>query len=84
MTGNKKYTDKLNMKLTPSNTSCIISSCSESQITSYADFSTNYCNMHVLYCGSQDNCPIVTWDFNYSEAKKASSGQVNANDCIAK
>jgi hypothetical protein len=41
--------------------------CSESQVTSYLDFSTNYCDLHDLYCGSKDGCKFVTSDLKYEE-----------------
>jgi len=68
-TGNGKYTDKLVFtfeKVSPSQ--CKIQGCSESQVTSVADFSTNYCNLRMMYCGSADGCKPVTKDFATSES----------------
>jgi len=62
LTGNKKYTDKMTVTLTTSGDSCILSGCSESQVTSVADFSTNFCNVRMLYCGSADGCKPARTD----------------------
>eukprot|EP00435_Cladocopium_sp_Y103_P005896 s3997_g1.t3 len=50
LTGNKKYTDHL------AGAPCgrMIMGCSESQVFSIADGSTNYCNLRNLYCGSTE------------------------------
>ena len=55
------YTDLLNLQLAPtaSASGCIIEACSESQVVSVSDFSTNYCNVHDLYCGLADGCPFA-------------------------
>mmetsp|Transcript_10861 Transcript_10861/g.33493 ORF Transcript_10861/g.33493 Transcript_10861/m.33493 type:complete len:186 (-) Transcript_10861:86-643(-) len=74
-TGDGKYTDEMAFAFEDSaNGGCVVSGCSASQVTSVADFSTNYCNLHDLYCGSQDGCPIVSSDFTYSEKITTSSG----------
>lgn len=68
-TGNGKYTDKLTFtfdKISPGK--CKIQGCSESQVTSVADFSTNYCNLRMMYCGSADGCKPVTKDFAILES----------------
>jgi hypothetical protein len=56
VTGNKKYTDKINFSFSDSGGGCSIDACSQSQVTSIADYSTNYCNSRVLYCGAADGC----------------------------
>jgi len=51
---NVAFTDKLNLKLEPlphDNTQCKVVGCSQSQIDSFWDFSTNFCNMQVLVGG---------------------------------
>eukprot|EP00392_Amoebophrya_sp_AT5.2_P006362 g6374.t1 len=50
-----KYTDLMLLTFisTAEDTTCSVSACSESQITSYLDFSTNYCNLRNLLCGSK-------------------------------
>merc|ERR1712232_657271 len=73
VTGNKKYTDKLVLTFTGNipglgnRAGCLISGCSESQVTSIADFSTNYCNLRMLYCGSEDGCKPVLHDISVQE-----------------
>lgn len=72
-TGDDRYTDKMDLTFAQSsgpagaNTGCEIEACSESQVTSYADFSTNYCNLHNLYCGSEDGCPYSQHDLQSHE-----------------
>lgn len=68
LTGNKKYTDKLTLTFaSDSSGGCTVSGCSESQVTSVLDYSTNYCNLRMLYCGSKDGCKPVSHDFAVSE-----------------
>lgn len=67
LTGNKKYTDKLRFEFKDAGKQCEVSGCSASQVFSIADFSTNYCNMRMLYCGSQDGCHPVKYDFTTKE-----------------
>lgn len=56
MTGNKKYKDKITITLAAAGNSCTLMGCSESQVFSVLDYSTNYCNVRSLYCGSNDGC----------------------------
>lgn len=56
VTGDLKYTDKITLFLDTVGSGCTVRGCSESQVTSVADFSTNYCNVRVLYCGTKDGC----------------------------
>merc|ERR1712025_489434 len=68
LTGDKKYTDLMDFTFIPvSDTSCTIVACSESQVTSLLDFSTNFCNLHDLYCGTAAGCKIVKYDFVFDE-----------------
>lgn len=75
LTGDKKYTDKMRFILTPtapksgSKEMCSISGCSQSQVFSIADFSTNYCNLRMLYCGDGEGCSPVAHPFEMSEFK---------------
>lgn len=69
LTGNKKYTDQMLFDFVDSGNSCEISGCSESQVFSIADFSTNYCNLRMLYCGSADGCKPVKFDFTSQETQ---------------
>eukprot|EP00419_Tripos_fusus_P011520 CAMPEP_0172663894 /NCGR_PEP_ID=MMETSP1074-20121228/6236_1 /TAXON_ID=2916 /ORGANISM="Ceratium fusus, Strain PA161109" /LENGTH=384 /DNA_ID=CAMNT_0013479965 /DNA_START=95 /DNA_END=1249 /DNA_ORIENTATION=- len=68
-TGNGKYTDKLTftfVKASPGK--CKIQGCSESQGTSVADYSTNYCNLRMMYCGSAEGCKPVAKNFAIVES----------------
>lgn len=67
VTGDLKYTDKFDYFFTPSGDGCSVEACSESQVMSILDFSTNYCNLHSLYCSSVDGCPTVGTDLIYQE-----------------
>merc|ERR1719272_2472059 len=62
--------DMFGMSFTQDGADCKLQACSESQVFSVLDFSTNYCNLHDLYCGSEDNCPFVQHDLKgYTEDK---------------
>ena len=78
-TGNDKYTDKLTFAFAETTTGCVVKGCSESQVTSIADFSTNYCNLRMLYCSSADGCKPVVHDFATSEAEVKPSTGASAN-----
>eukprot|EP01060_Flectonema_neradi_P017786 TRINITY_DN24622_c0_g1_i1.p1 TRINITY_DN24622_c0_g1~~TRINITY_DN24622_c0_g1_i1.p1 ORF type:complete len:349 (+),score=59.85 TRINITY_DN24622_c0_g1_i1:46-1047(+) len=84
-TPGKHYTDKFILTLSPvdSNT-CKISACSESQSTSALDFSTNYCNIRNLYCGTSSGCIPVRFDFTMSDKKFGTCLQHDKSECIAK
>jgi len=43
-------------------TVCEISGCSESQVASVKDFSTNFCNMYNLYCSAAAGCSKALFD----------------------
>lgn len=84
LTGNKKYMDKMNLMFTPmatASTGCVVSACSESQVTSVVDLSTNYCNLHDLMCGSADGCNYVKHDLSSME-KLESCTQHDASQCL--
>jgi hypothetical protein len=70
-TANEKYTDLFQLNFVSSSTTennCIVKACSESQVTSVLDYSTNYCNLHSLYCNANsDGCPIVQQELQYKE-----------------
>ena len=72
-TGDNKYTDKILFTFSQSSDSCELQMCSESQVFSVADFSTNFCNMYLMFCGSSDGCPYVEHDFEYKEVKVSPS-----------
>lgn len=70
LTGDGKYTDLFNFGFSDyGEGGCEVSACSESQVKSIKDFSTNYCTLRNLYCNSSDGCNIVNSDFlEYSES----------------
>jgi uncharacterized protein YkwD len=65
--GGVLYTDKQTFELTSVDGGCQVKGCSESQGSSVGDFSTNYCDMRNLYCGSEDGCSHVSTDFSTTE-----------------
>ncbi|CAJ1393614.1 unnamed protein product [Effrenium voratum] len=69
VTGNKKFTDKMTFTFSQEGSQCAVNACSESQSFSIGDFSTNYCNLRNLYCGSADGCVTVKHDFTTKESK---------------
>jgi hypothetical protein len=74
--GGVLYTDKQTFELTTIDGGCQIKGCSESQGTSVGDFSTNYCDMRNLYCGSSDGCVTAGKDFTSTE--KSHTGSLGA------
>jgi hypothetical protein len=70
-TGDGKYTDLFDLALFTTSRSeqpgCVLKACSESQVFSVLDFSTNYCNLFALYCNSADACPVVHHELEYKE-----------------
>mmetsp|Transcript_92262 Transcript_92262/g.232025 ORF Transcript_92262/g.232025 Transcript_92262/m.232025 type:complete len:329 (-) Transcript_92262:197-1183(-) len=87
MTGNGKYTDKMGFGFHQQDLGqCSISGCSESQVFSIADFSTNYCNLRNLYCGSEEGCKPVQHDFAIQEVSvdPSKGAGKTASDCIVK
>ena len=83
LTGNQKYTDLFAFSLKPDSdgSGCHVSACSESQVFSILDFSTNYCNLRNLYCNSADGCVPVQYDLAYEE-EYTQCGQNKKADCI--
>merc|ERR1711865_519365 len=83
--GGITFTDKQTFTLSDKAGTCEISACSESQSTSLKDFSTNYCDLRNLYCGSADGCTSVVNDFaSTQETVNASSGQSDFSACVVK
>jgi len=81
LTGNNKYTDKQVLSFTTdSDGSCVMQACSQSQVTSIFDGSTNYCNLHDLYC-SDDGCHVVHSKLTYHEFYNACA-QNDATQCL--
>merc|ERR1711924_406066 len=72
------------MGFSASGKGCAVAACSESQVTSVYDYSTNYCNLHDLYCGKGDGCNQVNknLDLSFEENNvNCSSGQHDASAC---
>jgi len=87
--GHQVYTDKQSFTLYPApyqgkkDGACEIAACSESQGLSLKDFSTNYCDIRNLYCGSADGCKPVLHDFTSDQQTvDASSGQHDWSQCV--
>ena len=79
-TGNGLYTDLFNLEFSnlANDGSCLVRACSESQVTSVLDFSTNYCNIHNLYNGKNN---IVRYDINDFQEEYTDCGQRNKQKC---
>jgi hypothetical protein len=71
--GGKLYTDKQTWVLSDVDGGCQIEGCSESQGSSVGDFSTNYCDLRNLYCGSAEGCTPVSKDFTHEESEHTGS-----------
>ena len=82
VTGDKKYTDKFDFILTAGDGTCTVEACSESQVSSLIDYSTNYCNLHSLYCNSADDCTTVGTELTYAESYSSCSQHDNV--CVVK
>jgi len=85
LTGDRKYTDKFQFGLTEidgKTDACEVTACSESQVRSVIDYSTNYCNLRSLYCNSSDGCPVVASSLEYEETYSDCT-QRDAKKCIA-
>ena len=81
--GNGNYTDLFEFVFHSDDDeeSCVVEACSESQVTSVLDFSTNYCNLRNLYCSKEENCHVVEHDLQYAEEYK-SCGQRDMKKCL--
>lgn len=66
--GGGRYTDKVAFTHTDTaEGGCKVSACSDSQNASNNDQSTNYCNIHNVWCGSADGCTVVKTDLTVKE-----------------
>ena len=74
------YTDHLAFAFTDSSSGCELSGCSASQVYSIKDFSTNYCNLRMLYCSSADGCKPVSHDFTSTEKAVSTSSPAAQHD----
>jgi len=74
VTGDGKYTDKFDFNFESNgDNACTVTACSESQVNSIIDMSTNYCNLHSLYCNSAEGCPNAGADLTYDETYSSCS-----------
>lgn len=71
LTGDNRFTDKMVFELTPDGDGCTIEGCSESQVPSWLDMGTNYCNLKLLYCGTAEGCKVASSDFTTSDETTA-------------
>ena len=70
LTGDGKYSDKLTFTFEKgSEGMCVLHGCSCSQIYSVNDFSTNYCNLFAMYCGSSEGCQYADLDLDSFETE---------------
>ncbi len=81
------YTDRFKLTFEGDQHQCSMTACSESQGPSLLDFSTNYCNMHTLYCTGAEGCPSVRRpNFIYTEehleCTHAGVLEANAHECV--
>lgn len=68
LTGDGQFTDKMTFTFADTSAGgCQVAACSDSQVNSLFDDSTNYCNLRNLYCGTADGCNPVTKDIAYKE-----------------
>ena len=82
LTGDRKYTDLFRFFLQDVTSGCEVEACSQSQVFSILDFSTNFCNLRSLYCNSSDSCPISHADLEYEETH-IDCWQRKASNCIS-
>jgi hypothetical protein len=83
LTGSGGYTDLLNFQLSQlEDETCVLKTCSESQGESVRDSSTNYCNLHNLYCGDA-GCNPVLYEFTDYEEEYIYCNQNTVANCSA-
>eukprot|EP00050_Salpingoeca_kvevrii_P002305 m.190746 g.190746 ORF g.190746 m.190746 type:complete len:165 (-) comp10588_c0_seq1:1176-1670(-) len=81
VTGNGKYTDLLEFKFQNATSGgCVVDACSASQVFSIIDYSTNYCNLHDLYC-SDSGCHPIFSHLKYTESFGKCSAH-DASECL--
>ena len=56
-----------------SSPTCHMIACSESQVQSLCDYSTNFCNMFNLFCSAADGCTPVSVDIGASASMATSN-----------
>ena len=62
-------------------TGCVIDSCSEAQSQSLYDYSTNYCNMYNLLCGSLKECKVSRHDIKQLDMAVSHCPFRSESDC---
>jgi len=83
LTGYGHYTDKFIFTFTDaSDGGCEVTACSESQVFSILDYSTNFCNLRNLYCNASDGCQVVSKDLGPYEETYADCWQNKKENCI--
>eukprot|EP00930_Biecheleria_cincta_P019191 TRINITY_DN14713_c0_g3_i1.p1 TRINITY_DN14713_c0_g3~~TRINITY_DN14713_c0_g3_i1.p1 ORF type:complete len:201 (-),score=25.04 TRINITY_DN14713_c0_g3_i1:181-783(-) len=60
------FTDLFGFRFLAGGGGCQVSSCSESQVNSRCDFSTNFCNLFNMYCNKADACEPLLHDLSYT------------------
>merc|ERR1712078_730276 len=82
--GGKVYTDKQIFTFSDSaDGTCEIQACSQSQGFSVMDFSTNYCDIHNLYCNDAVCHPIDSFDTTESNVSpNLGSGGKDSSKCV--
>lgn len=60
------FTDLFGFRFSSGGGGCQVTSCSESQVQSKCDFSTNFCNLFNLYCNEADACDTLLHDLTYT------------------
>lgn len=84
VTGNGQYTDRITFVLAAEGAGCRLEACSESQVTSVLDFSTNYCNIRDLYCGSAEGCPVAKHELAGYTETLGSCRQHDQSKCVVR
>uniref|UniRef100_A0A7S4UMD6 Uncharacterized protein n=1 Tax=Alexandrium monilatum TaxID=311494 RepID=A0A7S4UMD6_9DINO len=70
LTGDRRYTDLLTFTFQDTGgASCLLEGCSESQVFSIRDYSTNLCNLCNLYCNRGQGCHPVLHNLPNSQVR---------------
>ena len=79
----RRYTDHIMLTFNDiTDNSCQVDGCSESQVFSILDFSTNYCNIRQLLCGAKDGCKVAGKDLAGVETHIGDCTQHDKGKCI--
>jgi len=81
--GKHQFIDKFDFTLSGSGDSCVVSACSESQLLSMVDSSTNFCNLYNLFCGSESGCTSVRHDLSVHKIEYKGCSEHDASKCLA-